>query len=104
MGAVPPYLVTSSATKEEANYSIQDIRIANVVRPLSYFKEIYTVGVLPLNLSPLIRYYKLRAYDTSCTTPTAVVWVDTQISLTNAPAFPCIGPYTAPEVLETWYT
>jgi len=103
IGATPLYLVTSSATKEEGNYSIQDIRIANIVRPLSYFKNIYKIGVLPLNLSPLIQYYKLRAYDTSCVTPTPVVWIDTQISLANAPAFPCSGPYSAIEVLDTWY-
>ena len=102
IGATPLYLVTSSATKEEANYSIQDIRVANVVRPLSYFKNIYKVGALPLNLSTLTQYYKLRAYDTSCVTPTPVVWIDTQISLANAPAFPCSGPYSAVEVLDTW--
>lgn len=99
MGAVP---ATGSATKEEANYSVQDLRIANIARPLSYFKNIYSLGVTPLTLSLLTRYFKLRAYDTSCLTPTAVTWIDTQISLANAPAFPCSGPYSVPEVIDTW--
>jgi hypothetical protein len=96
---------TGSANKEEANVNIQDIRIANIARPLSYFKNVYAAGALPLRAGTSVsaQYYKLRAYDTSCVTPTAVVWVDTQISLANAPAFPCSGPYTTPEVLETWY-
>lgn len=96
---------TGSANKEEPNANVQDVRIANIARPLSYFKKVYAAGVLPLLAGSFVsaQYYKLRAYDTSCSTPTAVVWVDTQISLANAPTFPCSGPYTAPEVLETWY-
>lgn len=93
---------TGSANKEEPNYMIQDIRIANVIRPLSYFKNIYKVGALPLNLSALVKYYKLRAYDISCASPTFVTWVDTQVSLVNAPTFPCSGPYSSPEVISTW--
>lgn len=93
---------TGSAAKSEANYMIQDVRIANVVRPLSYFKNIYKVGALPLNLSALVKYYKLRAYDISCASPTFVTWVDTQVSLANAPTFPCSGPYSSPEVISTW--
>jgi hypothetical protein len=94
---------TGSSNKEEPNCSIQDVRIANVARPLSYFKNIYKTGALALSISSQIQYYKLRAYDTSCGSPTSVTWVDTQISLTNAPAFPCTGPYSAPEVLDTWF-
>lgn len=102
IGATPPYLVTSSSNKEEANYTVADVRIASAARPLSYFQNIYKVGVLPISLSSAIQYYKLRAYDTSCVTPTYVVWVDTQVSLANAPVFPCSGPYSAPEVIDTW--
>lgn len=96
---------TGSSNKEEPNAQIQDVRIANIVRPLSYFQSIYALGTLPTipGLASANQYFKLRAYDTSCPTPTAVVWVDTQISLDNAPAFPCIGPYTNPEVLDTWF-
>lgn len=94
---------TGSTSKEEPSANIQDVRVANVARPLSYFKKVYTAGAFPLKVFTSNQYYKLRAYDTSCVTPTAVVWVDTQISLANAPSFPCSGPYTAPEVLETWY-
>lgn len=96
---------TGSPNKEEANAQIQDIRVANIARPLSYFKTVYAAGALPTIPGGGIgnQYYKLRAYDTSCSTPTAVTWVDTQISLANAPAFPCSGPYTNPEVLDTWF-
>ena len=94
---------TGSANKEEPAAIIQDVRVANAARPLGYFQLIYKVGVLPITVSAAIQYYKLRAYDTSCPTPTAVTWVDTQISLANAPPFPCIGPYSTPEVLDTWF-
>jgi len=96
---------TGSTNKEEPNANIQDIRIANIVRPTSYFKRIYAAGVFPLGAGGFTsaQYYKLRAYDVSCTTPTSVTWVDTQVSLANAPPFPCVGPYTTPEVLDTWY-
>lgn len=97
---------TGSSTKEEPSANIADVRIANVARPLSYFKKVYESGALPLRSGAFTsaQYYKLRAYDLSCPTPTAVVWIDTQISLANAPAFPCSGLYSDPEVLETWYT
>ena len=96
---------TGSGNKEEGNAQVQDVRVANVARPLSYFQAIYAAGVLPTipGRTAANQYFKLRAYDTSCVTPTAVVWVDTQISLANAPTFPCSGPYTNPEVLDTWF-
>lgn len=102
VGAV---IATGSTNKEEPNAQVQDVRVANVVRPLSYFQKIYHAGIMPLISGTYAsnQYFKLRAYDTSCVTPTSVTWVDTQISLANAPPFPCSGPYTAPEVLETWY-
>lgn len=95
---------TGSPNKQEGRANIQDIRIANIARPLSYFKKVYSAGALPTTQGfASAQYYKLRAYDTSCVTPTPVVWVDTQISLANAPPFPCSGPYTSPEVLDTWF-
>lgn len=95
---------TGSSSKEEGNAQIQDVRVANVTRPLSYFQSVYGAGALPTipGRAAANQFFKLRAYDTSCPTPTAVVWVDTQISLANAPVFPCSGPYTNPEVLDTW--
>lgn len=93
---------TGAGNKEEPNCLIQDIRVANVARPLSYFQNIYNFGKAANFISTAVRYYKLRAFDTSCSTPTSVTWVDTEISLANAPAFPCSGPYSDPEVLETW--
>lgn len=96
---------TGSGNKEEGNCQVQDIRVANTVRSLNYFKKVYAAGVLPTlaGKSAHAQYYKLRAYDLSCATPTYVVWVDTQVSLANAPAYPCSGPYSAPEVLDTWF-
>lgn len=96
---------TGSANKEESNAQVQDVRIANVARSLSYFQLVYALGALPTipGRSASNQYFKLRAYDTSCVTPTSVTWVDTQISLANAPTFPCSGPYTNPEVLDTWF-
>lgn len=97
---------TGSANREEGNCQVQDVRVANVVRPLSYFQKVYAAGALPLQPGSYIstQYYKLRAYDLSCTpNPIPVVWIDTQVSLANAPAFPCSGPYSNPEVLDTWY-
>lgn len=96
---------TGSANREEPNAQIQDVRIANIARPLSYFQFIYSLGALPSipGRAASNQFFKLRAYDTSCPTPTPVVWVDNQISLANAPTFPCTGPYTNPEVLDTWF-
>lgn len=96
---------TGSTNREEGNLQICDIRVANVVRPLSYFKRVYAAGALPglAGKSVSAQYYKLKAYDLSCSTPTYVTWVDTQVSLANAPSFPCSGPYSAPEVIDTWY-
>ncbi len=96
---------TGSTNKEEPQANIQDVRVASIARPLSYFKHVYAVGTLPVGGGGLTsgQFFKLRAYDTSCPTPTAVTWVDTEVSLANAPAFPCTGPYTTPEVLDTWY-
>ncbi len=103
IGAVPPYLTLSSTNKEEASMMIQDVRIATVARSLAYFKYIYRLGVLPIYVLNAVQYYKLRAYDSGCPTPTAVIWIDTSISLTNAPALTCGGPYVDLEVLDTWY-
>lgn len=96
---------TGSGSKEEMNGQVQDVRIANIARPLSYFQKVFAAGALPLLPNSYIsnQYFKLRAYDLACSTPTPVVWVDTQVSLRNAPAFPCGGPYTNPEVIDTWY-
>lgn len=96
---------TGSGNKEEPNAQIQDIRIANIARPLAYFQKVYAAAALPLAPGTYIttQFYKLRAYDLACLTPTPVVWVDTQVSLANAPTFPCGGPYSAPEVLDTWF-
>lgn len=103
IGASPLYTSTSSSTKEEPNFMIQDVRIANVARSLDYFKNVYRIGALPTILSEQIQYYKLKVYDLSCPTPTPVTWVDTEVSLANVPSFPCSGPYSSIEILDSWW-
>lgn len=92
-----------AGNKEEPNTQISDLRVANIVRPLSYFQNIYKGGALPYNIVNYTQYYKLRAYDTSCGTLTPVTWIDTEVSYRNAPAFPCSGPYSSIDVLDSWY-
>lgn len=106
MGAIP----SGSGNPEECAVSICDIRIANIARPQSYFKNIYQNGVLPSNQSssgtgsPVTTFYKLRAYDLACATPSPVYWVSNKIDYAGAVGIPCgssstLGPI---EIVETW--
>jgi hypothetical protein len=94
---------TGSSNKEEAPYQIQDVRIASIARPLSYFQQIYKFGQLPISLVDATQYYKLRVFDTSCTEPTPIIWIDTEVSLVNLPVTPCSGVFSPLEVLDTWF-
>lgn len=97
-GAIP----SGGGNPEEGQYSICDFRIANVARPQSYFQNIYRLGMLQdANGQPFVTYYKLRAYDLSCSTPTAVYWVSTTINYNDAPSAPCgsLGPI---DILDSW--
>lgn len=99
IGAIP----SGSGSPEESSASYCDIRIANVVRPQSYFVNIYQQGILNNTgqISVITTFYKMRAYDAYLTT-TPVYWVDTSISYTNAPASPSgfgLGPI---EVMDKW--
>ena len=98
-GAIPG----GSGNPEECAYSICDVRIANIVRPQSYFQNIYRQGVLndATNISIITTYYKMRAYDLQLVN-TPVYWVDTVVNYGNAPASPSgsgLGPI---EILESW--
>lgn len=98
-GAIP----SGSGNPEESVISVCDIRVANVVRPLSYFQNIYRQGTLNggANISVITKFYKMRAYD-PIFTKQSVYWVDTEVSYRNAPASPSgvsLGPI---EVLESW--
>lgn len=98
IGAIP----AGSGNPEEFTGSICDIRIANIVRPLSYFQNVYRLGANTSGLGgTYVKYYKLRAFDSSCSTPTAVYWVSTSIDYTDAPTAPCgaLGPI---EIVESW--
>lgn len=97
-GAIP----SGSGNPEEGQFGICDVRIANIIRPQSYFQTIYNSGML--NVSVVATYYKMRAYDLSCSTPTAIYWTDTAVSYNNAPTSPCGGPLGPIEVMETWTT
>jgi len=97
-GGVP----AGSGGVEEGAYSICDFRVANIVRPQSYFQDIYRKAIMPLSDGqPVTTYYKLRAYDISCSTPTAVYWVSTSIDYASAPSAPC-GSLGTIEILDTW--
>lgn len=98
IGAIP----AGSGNPEESCYSFCDIRVANIVRPLSYFQNIYQSGVsnTASTVSLVTRYYKMRAYDLGCNRP--VYWVDTSISYTNAPSPPCGGPLGPIEIMEIY--
>lgn len=100
-GAIP----YTSGTKQEPSMMIQDIRVAKIARSPKYFKDVYNGISLETGANASItKYYKLRVYDLGCSTPTPVTWVDTEVSLTNAPVFPCTGPYSSIEILDTWYS
>lgn len=97
-GAIP-----SGGSPDESVISVCDFRAANVVRPQSYFQNIYRKGGTSSGLGiPLITYYKLRAFDLSCSTPTPSYWVSTTIDYTGAPSTPCGGSYGPIEVLDSW--
>jgi len=91
-----------SGSVEEGAYSICDFRIANIARPQSYFQNVYRQGMLQSDSGqPITIYYKLRAYDLSCSTITPVYWISTTINYDDAPATPCgtLGPI---DILDTW--
>lgn len=96
-GAIP----SGSGNPEESVVSICDFRIADVVRPQSYFQNIYKNGILNSGTGnvPATQYYKLRAYDSVC--GTAVYWVSASPDLTDAPAAPC-GSLSSVEIMDTW--
>ncbi len=98
-GAIP----SGSGNPEESCNSLCDVRIANIVRPQSYFANIYKNGIMNDSStgSVITRFYKMRAFDLFYTT-TPVYWVDTSINYNNAPASPSgegLGPI---EILESW--
>lgn len=99
MGAIP----SGSGSPEECNMSFCDVRVANVIRPLSYFQNIYQSATQnPPTFIALSRYYKLRVYDLGCSTPTPIIWIDTSPTTANAPAQSCGGPLSPLEILETF--
>jgi len=93
---------SGSSNPAEPAMSVCDFRISNIIRPQSYFQNIYRLGATTSGYGqPFQTYYKLRAYDLSCSTPTAVYWTSTTIDYVLAPAAPCgsLGPI---EIMETW--
>lgn len=108
LGAIP----SGSGNPEESAISICDVRFANIARPQSYFQDIYRKGMLSIGESssitgsPITTYYKLRAYDTNCSTATPVYWVSsrTDYSGIGITSIPCgdistLGPI---EIVEQW--
>ena len=97
-GAVP-----GAGNPEEGQYGICDFRIANVARDQAYFQNIYRNGVgTSAGGQPFYVYYKLRAYDLNCSTPTPVYWISNTVNYIDAPEIiPCgnLGPI---EIVEVW--
>ncbi len=98
-GAIPG----GSGSPEEFSGAICDYRIANVIRPLSYFQNIYQTATQNSGSTILTtKYYKLRAYDLGCRTPTPVYWTDISVNYNNAPSPPCGGPLGPIEIVEIY--
>jgi Concanavalin A-like lectin/glucanases superfamily len=98
IGAIP----AGSGSPEECNMAYCDVRIANIIRPQSYFQNIYVNGALNQNVIALTKYYKMRAFDLGCSRVTPVFWIDTQVNYNNAPSPPCGGPLGPIEVMEVF--
>ena len=100
VGAIP----SGSGNPEESCMSFCDIRIANVIRPLSYFQNIYQNAILNINsgFSIVTKYYKMRAFDLGCARAFPVYWVDTAVNYSNAPSPPCGGPLGPIEIMEIY--
>lgn len=99
VGAIP----SGSGNPEESVISVCDIRVANIVRPTSYFRNIFTSGISNAGqqISVVTRFYRMRAFDSFYTT-TPVYWTDTDINYNNAPDSPSgfgLGPI---EIVDTW--
>lgn len=100
IGAIP----SGSGSPEEMIASYADIRVANIVRPLSYFQNIYQSATsnVASTVSIVTKYYKMRAFDLGCSRPTPVFWIDSTISYTKAPTPPCGGPLGPIEIMEIY--
>ena len=99
-GAIP----AGSGNPEECNMSFCDIRVANVVRPQSYFQNIYQLGSgnATNGVSAITKYYKMRAPDFGCSRVAYVYWVDSAINYNNAPLPLCGGPLGPIEIVEVF--
>jgi len=104
VGGIP----SGSGAVEEPYCKLADWRIADVVRPKSYFENIYRQGrlswtgvatELPAYSIPRTRYYKLRA---SCSSsPTGYIhWTNTTGDDTGQPA--CGGTLGPSIIIRTW--
>ena len=103
-GAIP----SGSGAPEETYGKIADWRIANVVRPASYFANIFTQGQLSWTgkatgasntFVPRTTYYKLRA---SCTASPSgyITWVNTTGDDTGKPS--CAGTLGPTVIIDQW--
>jgi len=98
-GTIP----AGSGDPQETAMSICDFRIANVVRPQSYFQDIYRQAMLNNDgqISVITTFYKLRAFD-RYQTNVPVYWTDTSISYQNAPTSPSGGGLGPIEIMNSW--
>lgn len=98
IGAIP----SGSGSPEEPSASYCDIRVANIIRPQSYFQNIYQAGNLNAgtSISVVTKYFKMRAYDLGCIRPVPVYWIDSVVNYNSAPSPPCGGPLGPIEIME----
>lgn len=103
-GAIP----SGSGAPEEIYAKIADWRFANVVRPKSYFEDLYRAGQLswtgnatelPALPNGLTRYFKLKA--TCSGSPSGYIeWVNMTGGLDGAPL--CVGIMGPPLIVHSW--
>jgi len=97
-GALP----TGSTNPEEGFFNISDVRIGNLIRPQSYYENIYATGYLP-NSPPKKHYFILGAYDPMCVPIRLVVWTSTTVDYTSAPTSPCGGTLENLQILNDYW-
>lgn len=89
-----------SGEPEDTRGSLCDWRISNIVRDQNYFENIYREG--QLKASPVNVFYKLRSYDTTCSSPTPVYWISQTVGFGDAPPLTCGGSWGPIEIVQKW--
>lgn len=114
-GATIPRATSAGVTPANLTGGVQDLALANrstLVLPPTLLTSgtqdmdtvqhpMDTIGVAQTAIT-LITYYKKRARDPACITPTYVTWVTTNVSQVYPFALPCGGPLVEEIIAEFW--